>query len=201
MHDIRKPDTPVTIMAERGQVTQENGQPQLIVFNGKRQEMNIATGQLSQLAFDQYVLDINSLVNSNSAMRMPDPREQTVDQLIDPSSEMLSQRATRERLMAELNQRLTTPLLAFSYTLIGVAAILSGEFNRRGMSRRILVAAAAIILVQVANMTIASVIVRDSWLTFALYIAALAPAVLGIALLNIERLRSMRSPSAPALTS
>ena len=201
MHDVRKPETPITIMAERGQLTNQNGVPQLVVFNGKRQEMNVATGQLSQLAFDQYVLDINGLISSPTT-RLPEPREQTIGELLYPSSEMLAVHPSQERSMAELNQRLTTPLLALSYTLIALAAILSGEFNRRGMSRRVLAAAAAIIAVQVACMSISSLIVRESWLTFALYLSVLLPVALGAASLNIERLRGgMRTQAPEAVAS
>src|SRR5262249_51898335 len=163
-----------------------NGQPQLVIFNGRRQEMNVATGQLSQLAFDQYVLDVNSLFSSPSS-RQPEPREQTVGQLLFPAPELQSAPSSHERQMAELNQRLVTPLLLLSYKMIGVAAILWGEFNRRGMSRRILVAAGAIILVQVVNMSIISLIVRQSWLTFLLYFMVLAPALIGAIFMNLGR--------------
>jgi len=189
MHDVRRPDSPVTIMADRGQVVDNDGQPQLVIFDGRRQEMNEATGQLSQLAFDQYVLDINALRSNSAATRLPDPREQTVTELLNPSPEMLSQRASRGRLIAELHQRLSSPLLALSYTLIGLATILAGEFNRRGMSRRIMFAAVAIIAVQAATMSLNSLIVKGSWLAFAFYIVILAPVAVCFAIINMERLR------------
>jgi len=200
MHDVRNPAMPVTIMAERGQVTNQNGQPELVVFNGKRQEMNIATGQLSQLAFDQYTLDINQMFN-NATTRLAEPREQTLGELLNPNTEAVNQRSTHERLMAELNERAVTPLLAISYALIALAAILSGEFNRRGMSRRIMGAAAAIVIVQVANMSLSSLIVRQSWLTFTLYLAVLLPIAICIALLNMERLRAILRQPAPEVTA
>ncbi len=201
MHDVRKPETPVTIMADRGQVVDNNGQPQLVIFDGRRQEMNEATGELSQLAFDQYVLDINAL-RSTGAPRLPDPREQTITELLNPSPQMLAERASQGRLMAELHQRLSAPLLALSYTLIGLAAILAGEFNRRGMSRRIFIAASAIIAVQATTMSINSMIGRESWLAFAFYIVVLAPAVLCFILINLERMRRPNESTSPeAITS
>jgi len=190
MHDVRRPEAPVTIMATRGQVVDSEGQPQLVVFDGRRQEMNVETGQLSQLAFDQYVLDIQSL-RSNAVPRLPDPREQTVVELLNPSQEMLANRASQGRLRAELHQRLSAPLLSLSYALIALAAILAGEFNRRGMSRRIFIAAGAIIAVQAATMSINSLITRNSWLAFAYYLVVLVPVPLCIALLNLERMRRL----------
>jgi lipopolysaccharide export system permease protein len=188
MHDVRNPDIPITIMADNGQVVDDHGQPRLVVFNGRRQEMNIETGQLSQIAFDQYVLDLDAL-RSPAAARLPDAREQSIYELLNPSPEMLDHRTTREHLLAEFHQRLATPLLALSYTLIGLAAILAGEFNRRGMTRRILIAAVAIVALQAATMSINSLVAKYIWLSFMIYAIALVPALICVGLLNIERLR------------
>ncbi len=185
IHDVRKPDNPVTIMADSGQVGDNSEQPQIVIFNGRRQEMDVKTGHLSELSFDQYVLDLTAL-RSSTTHRLPDPREQTVTELLNPSPEMLRARTTREHLLAELNQRLATPLLAFAYTAIGLAAILGGEFNRRGMGRRLLIAAAAIILVQAMFMSVNNLVPRNLWLAFTLHLTALLPALVGFIFLNTD---------------
>lgn len=186
IHDVRNPQGPVTIMADSGQVvTSNDNQPQIVVFNGRRQEMDLATGKLSELSFDQYVLDLNALRNTSSH-RLPDPREQTISELLNPSYEMIHGRTTQGHLYAELNQRFATPLLALSYALIGLAAILAGEFNRRGMGRRILIAGLAIIVVQAIFMSINNLVPRDLWFAIALYLSALLPVVAGFVLLNAD---------------
>lgn len=197
LHDVRKPEVPTTIMAERGQVVENDGKPELVVFNGRRQEMNVATGQITQLAFDQYVLDIDSM-RSAPGDRLPDPREQTVDELLHPNGEMLQLKTSRDHLLAELHQRLASPLLAFSYTLIGLAAMLAGEFNRRGMAKRILAAAIALIGVQAAMMSMNSVVARDIWLAFLLYLVALIPALVSLAVLVAGRWRPFPIPRTAA---
>jgi lipopolysaccharide export system permease protein len=197
MHDVRKPATPITIMAERGQVVPNDGSPQLVIFNGRRQEMNMATGQLSQLGFEQYVIDIAAL-RSSPGLRYPDAREQTVTELISPSDDILQHRTTRERLMGELHQRLASPLLALTFTFIGLAAILAGEFNRRGMSRRILIATACIITVQALAMSLNGLIARDNWFALALYGGLLLPVPVCLVLINLERLRRASPQPLPA---
>ncbi|HUY68544.1 MAG TPA: LptF/LptG family permease [Alphaproteobacteria bacterium] len=189
MHDVRKPERPVTIMADSGQIVDKNGRHELVVFNGRRQEMDTKTGQLSQIAFDQYVLDLDSL-RGPPADRIPDPREETLGQLLYPSPRILAAR-THGQLMAELHQRLASPLLALSYALIGLATILAGEFNRRGMSRRILVATATIVTLQAIAMSMNSLIAGSPWLAFALYLLVLVPVPVCLALLNAERVRSL----------
>ncbi|MDX2028346.1 MAG: LPS export ABC transporter permease LptF [Alphaproteobacteria bacterium] len=201
MHDVRKADMPVTIMADSGQVVDNNGETEIVIFNGRRQEIDLATGKLSELRFERYVLDINSL-RSASFQRLPDPREQTLSELLNPTLEMLKRRATQENLLAELNQRLAAPLLALCYTFIGLAALLAGEFNRRGMGRRILLAAAAVVTIQATFMSVNGLVLRYIWLAFIPYLIALAPIPLSLSLLKGDmlwrRLKFLRAHRAGA---
>ena len=183
IHDVRNADMPVTIMASSGQVVVTNGQPQMIVFNGRRQEMDVQTGKLSELAFDQYVLELNAL-HSTSSRRLADPREQTIHDLLHPTDEMLTHRASYGHLMTELHQRLAAPWLALAYMLIGLAAILVGEFNRRGAGRRILIAAFSIVVVQASFMSLSGVTAQHRGLVVLLYLTTLLPILIGLYLLR-----------------
>ena len=192
IHDVRKPDVPVTTMAATGQVLENNGQPQIVIFNGRRQEMDVKTGKLSELGFDQYVLDLNALRSSSTA-RLPDPREETVVELLHPSEAMLKFRTTHEHLMAELHQRIAIPLLVISFAMIGVAAILAGEFNRRGLTRRMLGAVCAIIITQATFMSMVGMVSHRIWLAFLLYVIAIAPMMACFSLLNFNSWRYLPS--------
>jgi lipopolysaccharide export system permease protein len=194
IHDVRKPEIPVTTMAATGQVMDNNSQPQIVIFNGRRQEMDVATGKLSELAFDQYVLDLNAL-RSAATPRLPDPREETVEELLHPSPDMLKYRTTHEHLMAELHQRLAIPLLVLSFTLIGLAAILAGEFNRRGLTRRMLAATVAIIVTQATFMSMSGMIAHRIYMAFMLYVVALAPMMACFSLLNFNSWRYIPPPT------
>ena len=182
IHDVRKPEMPVTIMAETGQVVDNKDQPQIVIFNGRRQELDVSSGRLSELAFDQYVLDLNAL-RSDSAVRLPDPREQNIIELFYQLG-VPSVKASRERLIAEIHQRFAAPLLTLAFTLIGLSALLAGEFNRRGTGRRILLAAAGIVFIQAGFMSINGIIAHHNWLAFAQYGIALLPALAGLALIS-----------------
>ncbi len=176
IHDVRQHEGPVTIMAESGQVTTDQGEPRLLIFNGRRQEMNTITGKLSELVFDQYVLDLDALRDAPQP-RAIDPREETIFELINTPVGGEGTKTSKGRLSAEINQRFSSPLLVFTYALIGLAAILAGEFNRRGMMVRIIVAATAIILVQGGFMVLSGLIAKYAFIKFIMYIVATAPAL------------------------
>ena len=183
VHDVRVPERPVTTMADSGQFTVVDGEPQIVVFKGKRQEFDSRTGRLSQLDFDRYVLDLK-LLGSKASTRLPDPREQPVAELLNPPKDAAQRRAPLEHYWAEFHRRLTSPLLALSYAFIGLTAILAGAFNRRGMAKRILLASVAIIALQAASLSLGSVISRHVWLVPVLYAAILAPIPACLALLR-----------------
>ncbi len=179
IHDVRQRDRTVTTMAATGQVVESDGQAHMVIFNGRRQEFDRSTGKLSELLFDQYVLDLDALRNTASR-RFPDPRELSVAEVFNPSEELIRARGPLSRFRAELHARLTTPFLSFSYAFIALAAILAGAFNRRGMAGRILLAATGIIVTQAAFMTMNGFVARDSRLAIILYVIAVLPAFIGM---------------------
>ncbi|MGB9152500.1 MAG: LPS export ABC transporter permease LptF [Alphaproteobacteria bacterium] len=183
IHDVRQPGNSVTTMAATGQVVDNGGEPHMIIFNGRRQEFDPVTGKLSELAFDQYVLDLDALRNTPTG-RVPDPRELTDFELLNPTPEMLRARGPMSHFRGELHARVATPFLSFSYALIGLASILAGAFNRRGMAGRILIGAVAIIVMQTTFMTLSGLVARDSHLAVVLYTVTLLPAPIGFFLVN-----------------
>ncbi|MER2519457.1 MAG: LptF/LptG family permease [Bdellovibrionales bacterium] len=186
IHDTRDPETPVTIMADSGKIIDNSSQPQIAIFNGRRQELDRATGKLAEFSFGQYMLDLNML-RSMPGHRLPDPREQTIAELMSPTQDMLKRRASYKQLGAELHQRLASPMLALSFTLISLCAIYVGTFNRRGLALRIVLAALAIVVVQAAFMALNSLVPRIQELAILLYAAALLPIPVCLLLLKGEK--------------
>ena len=123
-----------------------------------------------------------------------------MSELLHPTPEMLLHRTTHEHLMAELHQRLAVPLLVLTYTLIGLAAILAGEFNRRGLTQRMMVAIVAIIVTQATFMSMSGMIVHRIWMAFILYLVTIAPILVCFSLLNAELWR-IKAPRRSEVTS
>ncbi len=189
IHDVRHPERVVTTMAASGQLVDADGDPRMLIYNGRRQEFDRATNRLSELAFDQYVLDLSALRNT-AKQRFPDPRELRVSELLNPAPDLLRARGPMSRFRGELHSRLATPFLSFSYAMIGLATILVGTYNRRGMTGRILFCAVAMIIMQTGFMTLNGMALRDDRLTIALYMMALLPGLFGAGLLSLDFMRA-----------
>lgn len=150
-HDTRDPDRPVTMMAERGEILRgENGQPRVLMINGNRQIVERNRNQLSLLYFDRYTLDL-STTKSDEGPRFREAQERFLGELFSPG-ETPSDRANANRFHAEGHQRLASPFLALAYSLIALAAMLAGEFNRRGQSKRILIAVGTVVALQILDL-------------------------------------------------
>ncbi len=149
-HDSRDPDRPVTYTAERGTAVQSAKGTRVVLFNGSRQDVDRESGRLTLFNFDQYSLDL-SILNQAATPRWREPEERFLSSLLHPDDSAHDLFYTNQ-LIAEGHRRLTTPLYILVFSIVAMAAMLSGSFSRRGNTSRILVAIAIIFGLQVASL-------------------------------------------------
>ena len=159
IHDARVPGKAVTIMGERAVMVPGEAGARFVVFNGDRQEMDQAKGRLSELFFDRYAVDIKVL-SSAGGERWPDARERTTAELLDPPPEVTQYDRMVRQMRAELHHRLSSPLFSLAFTLVALASLLSGEFNRRGQASRVTLAILAVVVLQAASLGLTSLSTR-----------------------------------------
>ena len=129
VHDSREEGAPVTMMAERGALVSTPEGPRFLMINGNRQEVSTQGQNIRMLFFDRYTLDLSDLTEP-PADRYREPRERYLHELIGPPISV-SDEENRPELTAEFHRRLITPVNVIALTMIGLAAMISGEFNRR----------------------------------------------------------------------
>lgn len=198
VHDVRLPEKPVTIMADHGRIYVEGNVPQVVVFDGRRQEVDVETGRLQELKFNRYVLDLHLLRNSAEG-RKQDPREMKALDLLSASTKTPKEVGAKSSLRAELHQRVAGPLLSFTFAVIAVTVILVGDFNRRGMTRRVLAAAAAIVIVQAAMISLVTQTAKYVSVVPLLYLVILLPIPICLYLLDAPQSVFKRARKPPLL--
>jgi len=167
IHDARKPEAPVTLMAERGLLGREESGVRVVLFKGSRQEINQDTGRLTVLYFDQNSIDL-SFANRREGTRSKAVEEYYIGSLISPPPEITNLRHRRE-LVAEGHRRLSIPLYALAFAMLAVAALLSGDFRRRGLGRRIAAAVAIAFAVQVTGLMLVNLAAETPALAIFVY--------------------------------
>jgi lipopolysaccharide export system permease protein len=106
--------------------------------------------------------------------------------------------AIRRELVAEGHKRLTWPLNALVFALIGLACLLPRDYSRHGPWRTILIAVAGAAAVQAASVAAGTLATRSLALIPLMYAAPLVPATVCIAMLLGDRPRRQRPTPEPA---
>lgn len=193
VHDGRDPEHRVTLMAEEGKLVQTPAGPRFILSQGNQQAVDPDRGQLSLLHFDRYSLDL-SIYAKAATSRWREPKERYLHELFFPQDD--TPEHLLSKLHAEGHQRLTWPLYSMGLTLLALAALLSGQFNRRGQFKRIGVGTAIAIIVVGLGISATSIATGNSFAAALMYINVLLPCWLSIRFL--QRVQQWKIPQRPS---
>jgi lipopolysaccharide export system permease protein len=177
VHDTRQAGKDISVMAQRGVMADSPGGVKVIMLDGLRQEVDLKTGRMSELYFDRYLVDFQ-VADDRPVDRTVDPRERSLPELVNPPPDIRANPYMMRQFAAELHMRLSTPLLALSFAIIALAALLGGDYNRRGHGRRIAAAALLVVALQSASLGLtglAGKLPAVIPLMYLLYLAPLAP--------------------------
>ncbi|MGH7072741.1 MAG: LPS export ABC transporter permease LptF [Stellaceae bacterium] len=180
IYDDRDPQKPVTLVAERGALVDTKEGPRLLLEEGSRQIYDRGTGHLSVLSFAQYTLDLDRF-RDVPEVRYHRPEELYLNELL--TARPGEPQRVRHARLVELNMRLLTPLSALALAALPLACLLCGEFNRRGQTRRILLAIVLAFLFEAMDIGFKDVAVRHLAAMVPLYLNVLLPPAVTIWLL------------------
>lgn len=171
----------ITMMAESGNLVETAQGPRFLLENGNRQEMT--NGRLSLLNFDSYTLDISFYTNSINT-RKPDMQELFISQLLGFADESTLTTSEILKRRAEAHQRIVWPAYCLTLTLIAVAALFSGQFNRRGQWQRITLAVAIATVLLFSAVGIRGAMAVNPQIIPVAYLVLLLPAFASIRIIS-----------------
>jgi lipopolysaccharide export system permease protein len=181
VHDDRDPERPVTMMAERGALVRSEQGPRVVLVNGNRQQVERESGRLSLLYFDRYTVELSQLQGSVHA-RWRGPRERYLPELFNLTSDPTDQK-NRNALFAEGHQRLVAPLYVLAFVMVALAALLSGEHNRRGQIKRVLAAIVCVAALEGLSLALHDLATESFLAVPAMYAAAVLPTLIAMIVL------------------
>jgi lipopolysaccharide export system permease protein len=196
VHDMRKQDQPVTLMAETGALIRTDSGPRVVLVNGNRQEIDRQTKRLSLLYFDRYTVEI-SAERAQADNRWREPRERYIGDLFFPDNSPADRRY-RLQIIAEGHNRIASPLLTIAFAMVALAALLHGDFNRRGQSMRIVAASLAVVLLQAASMGLVSLGAKTRAAYPAMYLLPLLTIAAAGWVMTYRRRRPAAAPAVAA---
>lgn len=183
LHDQHAPESQVTLLAEKGTIVYRDGIPQISMKNGSRQEVANKTGRFSILYFDYYNMDFVSN-REKAANRFKNPGERSLKELFFTPRDALPNLKTYHRFRMEGFKRLSLPFYNLSFMLIAAAGLLTGSFNRRGHNKRIVVTVLIMAGVQIAELGVESLCMRNLNFIPLLYVLSISPAFICLYILK-----------------
>ena len=189
VEDDRQPHARATILAERGRiVTDPSGTPDVLLFDGSRQEVDRQTGRLDVLTFAQNTISLTS-TDKNADQQYRDSAEMTITELLHPDPRTTLPR-DRGKFAVEANRRLSSPLTALSFAAVALLAVLNGTFSRHGNIVRPIVAIGAIVGLLAAGLVIQNLAARIPALMPLIWLHATLPGLVALAFLYAPELRA-----------
>lgn len=198
IHDSRDPRKPVTVLAESGALVAGATGPSIVMVRGNRQQVERDTGKLSMLYFDQWSIELTSERDGPAPeLRFRDANERFLGELLFPETPkvMASHGAS---FRAEGHQRLVGPAYPLLFVLLATAALLCGDYSRRGQVRRVIVAAGSVMLVQGIGLGLHNLASKVPLVIPLMYANVLLPGGVCLYLLMGGRLRRRRRSPPPA---
>lgn len=178
IHDTRDKDTPpVTITAKKGAMVMIEDSPSIVVYEGMRQQFDPKTKSVNRLFFDRYTIEVRAF-QPDVRVRWREADERTFFELLNPDPTVKNDLQNRDAFIAAAHIRLLSPFNTLSFTLISLACLFLGSYNRRGQSRKILMAVVLVLLLQVSLMGLGNLAKNNLLIIPALYIATLLPLVI-----------------------
>lgn len=166
-NDSRNPKNEVTYIAKSAFVSEIEGKPALVLRDGQRQTLR-TNGALESLTFQQSPLELGAFVNDQKAVILEES-DRYLPELLYPDMTNHYDNKNVDALLAEAHARIATPLLNIAMAMLGIFAVLGGDFSRRGYARRISIASGAALILRLAGFWATSAAGKDPALNVVQY--------------------------------
>lgn len=144
--DARNPGEVVTFISKTAFLAEMEGSPVLVLRDGQRQTLR-DNGALEVLTFDQSPFDLAPFVTDRKAVILEES-DRYLPELFFPDMNNYYDYANVNMLAAEGHARVSAPLLNFAMAMLGIFAVLGGDFSRRGYAKRIALASGAAVVLR-----------------------------------------------------
>ena len=188
VHDTRVKDKPFTLLAERGAMIKSKNGSRVMMLDGSRHEIDKKTNKMSILYFDKYIIDLKG-EEVGRGPRSPEARELLLSELFRIEDNKLVGVRDHGKYTVEAHRRLTSPVSALAFTLIGLACLMTRYHQRSGRTRQILIAVAVFVTFLLSQLALENAAAKNLTLVPLLYVNMIMPIVVGAMVIAYSGMR------------
>jgi lipopolysaccharide export system permease protein len=180
MHDARDPKQVASYLAERAQVLKQGGDAYLRMEKGHIVRRTPGDTAPQIIAFAEYVVDLNQLEQRTDQAQWTRPRERYTSELLWPSADDASYKASPGRFQSELHERLSSPLYPLAFVLLVIAFIGGAQTTRQNRMQAAIAAFSVAIICRVLGIAAANAVAVRPDATYLLYAVPAGAALFGL---------------------
>ncbi len=196
IQDRRDPEKLNTYIAETGATIESGAQSYLLLEKGSLQRASRGEKDPAIVQFERYAIDLAQLGSEGQEAPLK-PREWRTTDLFRMKPGDKAVGANYGRLRSELHDRISGPLYAFAFALLGFAALGRPQTTRQGRGYAIMTAVALATATRAAGFMVLGLTGRSPALAPIIYVVpvvTIALTFLAIFLPNLFRLPRLRWP-------
>lgn len=183
LNDKKNPAYSLTITAKSGYLLFQDTKLLLYMQQGTLQRFNYKTYKSEILNFDDYVFNLSESNNPEEVSSRWKPKERYLNELLNPADIDETQ---MPKYRAEIQQRITYPLMPLVLAVIALASMLHGGFNRHGNIKNILIGIALGVSFLTITITLYRLIETKPYLIAALYLNIVAYLTISFVMLTFN---------------
>jgi len=135
IYDARSAIEPLTHTAKSGQMSNFNGRTLLALKTGNIQALT-PTGTLDIIQFETHIIDLTDIMAMDPVLRLK-TSDKYLHELFSPTDRERSNKKGFRKLIAEGHARLSAPIYNITLTLLALAFLVRGEYQRLGYGKKI----------------------------------------------------------------
>ncbi|MDX1950036.1 MAG: LPS export ABC transporter permease LptF [Rickettsiales bacterium] len=166
-NDERRPDKKITVMAQEGELISTQKGPVFELRNGTHLEYSNQNNQLAVLHFDKYNLQLSPFKEAVNNKRWREPQERFLDELFAPND---SDDIQKSKLETEGHYRISWPIFNVLLALLAISPFLTGNFSRRGHTKKIILTAVIAVLFLIASISLKNIAHKSQILNILMYV-------------------------------
>lgn len=160
IYDARSAIEPMTHSAKTGQITKFNDRTLLALENGNIQTLTF-TGTLELVEFETHTIDLTNIIAMDPVLRLK-TSDRYLHELLNPSDRARANKKGYRKMLAEGHARLSAPLYNIALTLLALAFLLRGEYQRMGYGRKLALCATTGFVIRLGGFAITSAAGNDT---------------------------------------
>ena len=139
IYDARSAIEPMTHSAKSGQISKFNDRTMLALKNGNIQTLQ-PSGALDLIEFETHTIDLTDIMAMDPVLRLK-TSDRYLHELLSPTDRERANKKGYHKLLAEGHARLSAPIYNLALTLLALAFLVRGEYQRMGYGRKIAICA------------------------------------------------------------